>query len=738
MPQTHVAAHRNGVANMLSNRLESWLEAEREHVGLWVPVALGAGITAWFVLPNQWQWAGWLAACCAAMLVSLALPDGGRVQRAVQVVAIMGALGCMLVWGKALMLGQRPIARAATIEMTGRVVAVEHRPAQDMTRLLLAPEPARSDLPALIRVNVATRDMANGVGNGALVRVRTRLMPPAPPAVPGAYDFARKAYFAGIGATGRALPPIAVTEPATTQTDTLRARISAHIRGQLAGGGGAIAATLATGDLGAISEEDSEAMRRSGLAHLLSISGLHVSAMIGTVIFLVYRLLALSRRLALGWPLLAIAAAVGALAGVGYTILTGAEVPTIRSCVAALLVLGGLAMGRDALGLRLVATGALVVLIFWPEALVGPSFQMSFLAVTVLVALAEARWYRALTSVRDEGPLHKIARVLGALFLTGLAVELALMPIALFHFHQSGVYGALANMIAIPLTTFIVMPAEALALLLDVAGLGWPLWWVTGHALDAMLALAHWVAAQPGAVMALPAFAPFAFGAFVLGALWLLLWRTRVRLWGVAPIVLGTAAIAAAPYPDILVTGDGRHMALRTDEGQMVLLRGKAGDYVRDMMGSVAGEAGRDNGNMLAIEGMAGARCGRDTCMAVVRRGGRDWHILATRSRERLPWGELVRACAQADIVVSDRRLPRACTPRWLKLDRAALRQSGGVALYLAEQRRVTVRVPGDTHPWVLPDDAGYGAGRPAGAGAQAGSVPGADSLQGAPFRPAP
>jgi competence protein ComEC len=704
MSQTHVAVHRKPAVTRVLNRLESWLEAEREQIGLWVSIALGMGIAAWFALPNQVQWAAWLVLCCTAMLGSLALPDGGRVQRAVQVLAVLAALGCMLVWGKALLVGQSPLSRAAFVEITGRVARMESLPAQDMVRLTVRPEPERDDLPHLVRVNLADKDTVSGIGKGALIRLRSRLMPPAPPTVPGAYDFAQKAYFAGIGATGRAVPPIAVIEPAGSGAASLRERLSAHIRAQLGGGSGAIAATLATGDLGAISAEDAEAMRRSGLAHLLSISGLHVSAMIGAVIFLVYRLLALSRRLALRWPLMAIAAGAGALAGVGYTILTGAEVPTIRSCVAALLVLGGLAMGRDSIGLRLVATGAIVVLLFWPEALVGPSFQMSFLAVTVLVALAEARWYRTLTAARDEGALRKIARSLGGLFLTGLAVELALMPVALYHFHQSGLYGALANLVAIPLTTFVVMPAEALALLLDVAGLGWPLWWVTGHALDAMLCMAHWVAAQPGAVMALPTFAPAAFGLCVFGMFWLLLWRTRVRLWGILPVMVGTVAIVAAPAPDILVTGDGRHMALRQPDGQMLLLRGKAGDYVRDALGSAAGEGGQDSSKMRGLEELPDARCSAETCTVTVRRGERQWHILATRSRNRLPWEALVKACGAADIVVSDRRLPRGCVPRWLKLDRATLGRSGGVAIYLDTQRKVTVRATGDAHPWVTAD----------------------------------
>ena len=139
--------------------------------------------------------------------------------------------------------------------------------------------------------------------------------------------------------------------------------------------------------------------------------------------------------------------------------------PTVRACIAALLVLAGIALGREALTLRLVAVGALVVLLLWPESLPGASFQMSFAAIVAIVALHENPRVQAWFSRRDEGwPAKARPRRCFALVLTGLAVELALMPIALFHFHKAGLYGALANVVAIPLTTFVIMPLEALAL----------------------------------------------------------------------------------------------------------------------------------------------------------------------------------------------------------------------------------------------------------------------------------
>ena len=115
------------------------------------------------------------------------------------------------------------------------------------------------------------------------------------------------------------------------------------------------------------------------------------------------KLLALSERLALRFNLVLVAAAVAAAAGVAYTLLTGAQVPTVRSCIAALLVLAGIALGRDAISMRLVAVGALVVLLFRPEALAGASFQMSFAAVTAIVALHSTGWARRLFQRREEG-----------------------------------------------------------------------------------------------------------------------------------------------------------------------------------------------------------------------------------------------------------------------------------------------------------------------------------------------
>ena len=675
--------------------LESWLEAERDQLVLWLPVLLAGGIAAWFLIPDRDGWAGFLLASGALALLGLALGRHGRGARATAVAGVMLALGCGLIWWRAERVAAPVLARPVVAAFDARVERAEPLPARDLVRLTLLTD--GRELPARVRVNLATKDVPAGIGVDARIRLRARLMPPPGPAVPGAYDFARVAWFGGIGATGRGFAPVAVLEPG--QASDMRARLSTHIQEALPGPGGAIATAFVTGDEGALPEEDANAMRRSGLAHLLSVSGLHITAVTAAAMFLALRLLALSPWLALRVRLPLIAAAAGAAAAIGYTLLTGAQVPTIRSCAAALLVLLALTLGREAVTLRLVAAGALVVLLLWPEALAGPSFQLSFAAVTAIVALHEHPTIRGWFSAREEGRGAKLLRHLGSLLLTGFVVELALMPIALFHFHKAGLYGALANIVAIPLTTFVVMPLEALALAFDLIGAGGPFWWLTGRALDLLLWIAHATAAAPGAVTPLPAMPAGAFALLVGGGLWVALWRTRWRWLGLVPALAGALWTLAPPPPDLLVTGDGRHLAVRTPDGGMALLRDRSGDYTQSLL---AENGGVDD--MLALlADQVFARCSRDLCIAAIDAGGRHWRIVATRSAYPVPRDALVKVCAEADIVVSERRLPTACAPRWLRLDRPFLERNGGVAVTFATGGVTTVASGQGRHPWVTP-----------------------------------
>jgi len=753
--------------------IERRLEAERGQLPLWLPVALGCGIAAWFLLPGPDAWFAWMLAALGIALAGAMLPWSGRLGRMVMAAGVLALAGCALMWWRAERVAAPVLARPVVTTVAGQVERVEPLPARELVRLTIAPQSRRlycdgrgaviagsesittrrdglssiSDLcdlatvprrrpgsslvecgdkaiplsrpdpglrrgangngsnagcspalPPLVRVNVAQSDLPPGITAGAVVSLRARLMPPPDAALPGAYDFARVAWFQRIGATGRGFAPVTVLAPGTAGKAGLRTRLTVHIVSQMNGSEAGIAAAFVTGDRGSIAEDDAEAMRRSGLAHLLSISGLHVTAVVVATMAVVLKLLALFPPLALRMRLPVVAAGAGAVTAIGYTWLSGADVPTVRSCIAALLVLAALSMGREAITLRMIATGAFLVLLILPESLAGPSFQLSFAAVTAIVALHEhprvTRWFLK----RDEGMFRRMLRGVASLLLTGVVVEAALMPIGLYHFHKAGLYGALANIVAIPLTTFVTMPLEGAALAFDTVGLGAPAWWAVERSLALLLWIARTVAAAPGSVASLPAMPGGAFALMVAGGLWIALWRTGMRRLGVVPLMAGAIWALTTPAPDLLVTGDGRHLALRTDNGGMAILRDRAGGYVR----STLGEGGGVEGDLPPLSEQPGVACSPDLCIATRRTGGRRWTILATRSGYSVPWAELIAACARADIAVSDRRLPMGCRPRWLKLDRTMLARTGGVAVSLARGTVVTVKGNG-RHPWEMP-----------------------------------
>lgn len=704
--RANAAAQRNwrSAARLSSaaDRIETFLAEAGFDRGPWLAVAFAAGIGAWFRLSVPWQWLAVIALAILAAVAARALwrdrDDRANLRLAVISLAIVVAAGVAIVWLRSAAAGAEPLPYPRVERIEARVLERIDQPAEDRLRLVLAYRDAEAGLARKVRVNVPLAADREGLAEGAIVRLRTRLMPPSPPMLPGGYNFARTAWFQGLSATGSLIGEVEVVQSgrdASSLAGVQRA-LAAHVRERLSGSPGTIAAAFASGDRGAITRADEEAMRDSGLTHLLSISGLHVSAVIAAAYLLSIKLLALWPWLALRVRLPVLAAAIAAGAGVGYTLLTGAEVPTVRSCIGAVLVLIALALGREPLSMRMVAVAAIAVLLLWPESLVGPSFQMSFAAVLAIVALHGSAPVQAFLAPREESWVVRFARRAVMLLMMGVVIEIALTPIVLFHFHRAGLYGAAANVIAIPLVTFISMPLIALALLFDLVGMGAPLWWLAGKSLELLLAIAHFTATQPGAVKLAPQMDLATITLFVIGGLWLALWRGRTRLLGLAPAALGTILLIGTPAPDVLISGDGRHVGIAGEGDRLLMLRDTRSEFARDNLLELAGLEGEP----VPLSRWNGARCSRDFCTLAIDRGERRWTLLMARSRDMVEERALAAACDRADIVVADRFLPRSCRPHWLKADRRLLSRTGGLALYLDEPRMQTVAEGQGEHGW--------------------------------------
>jgi competence protein ComEC len=681
----------------LAQRTEVLLAGERGRLAPWLAVAMGAGILAYFGLrsePPLW------AALPAPLLVALASLVAVRAPHAGWAIGLMAAgwlgFAAALLHAAAAPPAATPPLRA--VLLSGLVQDVDLLPEGRRVTLgevRFAPEDPVQ--PRSIRVRLRANDPARPAP-GDRLSLRALVRPPGAPAYPGAWDFQRAAFFAGTGGAGFAIGPAEVTPGADGAPPLagLRAALEARVTAAIPGPAGAVAAALLAGGQSAIPRADLAAMRDSGLAHLLSVSGLHIAIVMGVTFWVARLLIACWRWLALRvdgkvWAGLA---ALGA--GGFYMLLTGSQVPMQRSFAMAALVTLALLTGRHAITLRGLALAAAAVMAIAPDAVLGPSFQMSFAAVLALVAGWEAL-KAPIARLRGDGAWWRRAAVL-ALGLVGTSVlaGLATAPFGLAHFGRLQWYGVAANAVAVPLTSVLVMPAGMTAALLMPLGLEGPALAVMGWGCEAVLAVARTVAAWPGAAQGARPVPPWGLACVGFGMLWLCLWRLRWRWAGLPLITLGLASAALHRPPDLLVSGDARLVAFAADGALWLQRQSGASNLVRDTWLRAHGLA---TTQPFPREGEAAAgaiACTPGACTLSARPDGAAAILLRGAPPDR--------ACGRAAVVVSAEPLRAPCGGSAV-VDRFSVWRNGPHAVWLGDDgaRVVSDRAYRGARPWVPP-----------------------------------
>ncbi len=557
--------------------LSRFIEAERGRFVLWLPLAMTAGAVAYLLQRHE------VALITGPAALSQAAWWGWRLRhrRVISFIFALLAAACLGFCAGQFATWMAPpmpeLPRRAAI-VVGRVAAVEALPVGRRVMISQArldgAEPLRRDL----RIRLRNNDPAE-IGTGDLLQLRALLTRPAPPAYPGAWDLQRDAFFTGMAGYGTALGAVTLLEHAPPNglrgaVQRLREDIAARITRILTGAEGAIAATLLTGQAASIPASDREAFRDSGLAHLLAIAGLHIGIVMGLVFGAVRGALALSERAALFWRLKAIAAVASLAAGGMYLVLTGAHVPIQRSFAMACLVTLALLSGRRAVSLRGLGVAMAVIVLITPNVVLGVSFQMSFSAVLALIAGYAAIRPQLYAWGRRGGRARHVAVEAAMLALSSALAGTASSPYGAYHFGHIQLYYIAANLVAVPITATLVMPAGLIALALMPLHLEALALVPMGWGISAILWVAHSVTSWPAATMEVPPIPPWGLVVFSLGLAWLGIWRSRLRIWGIVPMVVGLfiAPLLATP-PDILVSADARLVAVSAG-GQVALWKG--------------------------------------------------------------------------------------------------------------------------------------------------------------------
>ena len=557
--------------------LEAVWAAERRRVFLWVPVLFGAGSGLYLTLPVEPI--GWIAPVAAGLfaLGALLLRRHMAPALGLAALALLAAGVACADWRSDRVSAPVLTATTGPVDVSGRVVWVGA--GEGTQRYLLdrvtIEDLAPAETPEKVRLSVRRSD-DDLASPGIWLRALASLRPPPAPAEPGAWDFGRQAWFQRIGAVGFVYgapqpmtPPEGESGGLLSLLSQVRHWVSARILAHTSPSAGPFATALLTGDRSAIEKTALKAMRDSGLAHLLAISGLHVGLIAGFIFFATRGLLALIEPVALRAPIKKWAAACALLGAAAYLLLSGMSVPTQRAFVMVGVVLVAIMLDRASLSMRLIAWAALLVLAIAPESMLGPSFQMSFAAATALIATYEAaRGTFARMAARGGLVLRPVVYAAGVT-LTSLVAGIATGPFAVYHFNRIADYGLLANLGAVPITGFWIMPWGLVALILMPFGLEGIALAPMGWGIDAVVWIARQVAAQPGAVSLVPAMPAAALLAISVGGLWLCLWRSRWRFLGVVVIGGGIVLAGLERRPDILINGDARVMATRGEDGRL-------------------------------------------------------------------------------------------------------------------------------------------------------------------------
>jgi competence protein ComEC len=694
------------ISRIFAQRVVPWLAAEVAPGRLmpWLPVAFGAGIAIYFAAAREPAW--WAPVALAAGLAAGAAAARRRPVAFPAMLALAAiAAGFATATVRTLVAAHPVLAKPLyNVNLSGFVEAREERERTDRIVIKVYSIDAPRLEVQLERVRLSVKK-GTAPPVGAYVALKARLSPPLPPLRPGGYDFARDLYFHSIGASGFATSPITIAPPPVPLTASLRFAsfiegirdtVDARIRAVAKGDAGAIASALLTGKRDALTSQVNDAMYISSLAHVLSISGYHMAVVAGVVFFFVRAILALVPGLALRRPIKKWAALAALLVATFYLELSGAEVATQRSYFMTAIVLVGVMADRPVLTFRTLAIAALVVLVFAPEAVVHPSFQMSFAATLALIALYQhgLPWIggRRTSSLAARAALWG-AREAMSLVLASLVAGFATTPYAAFHFHRLAPYGVLANLAAMPVVSAVVMPAGMLGIVAMPFGYDAPCWKVMELGIEWMDAVALWVASLPGAVGRMAAFGAGTLALATAGMLIVCLLRTPLRWTGALIFAVATVLALATPQPDVLVAVNGDAFAVRGPDGRLQVMRvGNDTFTIREWLAADADPRGDARAVSAAAKAREGFTCDDVGCVAKLTGGG----VVAVAFSP----AAFADDCARAALVLTTHGGPPHCAAT--VIDRTVPRTLGALALRRAGERwEITAAEPRDQErPW--------------------------------------
>ncbi|HCU06186.1 MAG TPA: hypothetical protein DIC42_01190 [Holosporales bacterium] len=560
---------------------------ERSRLILWIPVCMMIGIIGYFNLKEEPT----ILMVYLPLLISAGLFFYTVKIMSLRVIAtalFFISLGFLTIYTKTHYINTTLLSKKLKkVEIKGTVIESDYVPHQKLHKITIDLDANSPDNLKKIKINYSDSNTLIPQIGDSITGIAS-LFPYGDPVSAYGYDFRKNAYYKGIGASGRLYEITDLKKSEKTGLQRMRTNLSNHFRQQVRGEVAEIAIALITGQRQGITNETRNAFADSGLAHILAISGLHISLVAGLLFLILRRSLSFIPIITRQYNVKKFTCFATILATFFYVALSGFGYPAIRAFYMTMFACLAIAMDKHPFNMRSLSLAAFLILLVFPESATSVSFQLSFAAVLGLIAFYEKPWMHMKNLNINKGISGKIALYIFGICMTTIIATLATTPISLYYFNKITLNSVFANLLAIPLTGFIIMPASMLCVLsyftIDIQ---WP-YYILEQGIKALIQCAQTVSTWKGSHISFHQPPEVYLCLFGFGFLWLCLFQTRLRFFGL--IIISASLLTLIPknhLPDIYMADQGAVIAFKKDD--IFYISGKQGGFFYDQWKEEAG-----------------------------------------------------------------------------------------------------------------------------------------------------
>lgn len=559
-------------ASMFNNYIAYNLKKELYNLILWAPVLQGAGILVYFSLSFEPNLATTILIFLLVLSLFAVVVFYYRKYLILLLITLLLFLGFISAVAKTRLTSTNIINQKVYAKnIIARVKEINKKGSYEQLLLSEVQNISRVDN---IKITIRTKIEEN-VDIGDKVMLSAVLFPPNIAPSEYSYDFARISYFQKVSAVGFATSTIILYQKANSKKfreyiESFRQYIHSNLQKNMNELHANITAALLIGKKDGIDKNVMNVIRNAGIAHLFVISGLHL-AFVSNLFFLLFRnMFALSETITLKYNIKKISAVMSIAPTIFYLLITGMQISAQRAFIMVTLVVIAVLLERKYNSLTSIAFAAFGILLFQPESILKPSFQMSFSAVLALIAS-----YQIST---EKLPTGKTIKYFASILLSSAVASLATMTYTIFNFNYVSIGGVVTNLVAIPIITLFTIPMGIIYVTLIPFKFEWLISGIIEYSIDVVLKLSEKVSNVKYSTIYMHSIYPEAVIIITIGLLWLCLWQRNWRFLGLVIIAIGIFTSIFYQIPDILVTSN--NAATQENDGLLYSLTKKNRNFI--------------------------------------------------------------------------------------------------------------------------------------------------------------